>query len=136
MKDLNGFADGRVKAWFSMRIPMTLSDNLLRKIGKGAERHGVGIIGHACENREEVMAAHSKFGVGDISRLEKLGILGENMLLIHMAWLSIEEMMLTAKRNVKVSLGPSPSLHQAQGNMFYGKAPELSELGCHTVPWF
>jgi len=39
--------DGRLKAWFSIRVPVAMSDDLLRRLGKLAEKRGVGIIGHA-----------------------------------------------------------------------------------------
>lgn len=79
--EFEGALDGRLKAWFSIRVPVAMSDDLLRRLGKLAEKRGVGIIGHACENRDETVASHLKYGMGDIARLEKLGLLGPNMLL-------------------------------------------------------
>ena len=70
-----------------MRVPVAMlgrsSAPARRKL---AEKRGVGIIGHACENRDETVASHLKYGMGDIARLEKLGLLGPNMLLLHMGW--------------------------------------------------
>lgn len=125
----NGTLEGRLKAWFSMRVPIACSDELLRRMGRLAERYGVGIIGHACENRDEVVAAHLRYGMGDITRLEKLGVLGPSMLLLHVGWLDSGELLLLRDRDVKVSLGPGASLHQAQGNLARGKAPEMLALG-------
>ena len=71
--EFEGALDGRLKAWFSIRVPVAMSDDLLRRLGKLAEKRGVGIIGHACENRDETVASHLKYGMGDIARLEKLG---------------------------------------------------------------
>jgi cytosine/adenosine deaminase-related metal-dependent hydrolase len=48
--EFEGALDGRLKAWFSIRVPVAMSDDLLRRLGKLAEKRGVGIIGHACEN--------------------------------------------------------------------------------------
>jgi cytosine/adenosine deaminase-related metal-dependent hydrolase len=84
--EFEGALDGRLKAWFSIRVPVAMSDDLLGRLGKLAEKRGVGIIGHACENRDETVASHLKYGMGDIARLEKLGLLGPNMLLLHMGW--------------------------------------------------
>ena len=105
------------------------SDDLLRKLGKLAEKRGVGIIGHACENRDETVASHLKYGMGDIARLEKLGLLGPNMLLLHMGWVDPKELHMLQKRDVKISLAPSASMHQAMGNISHGKTPEMLELG-------
>jgi 5-methylthioadenosine/S-adenosylhomocysteine deaminase len=112
-----------------MRVPVACSDDLLRKLGALAEKRGVGVIGHACENRDETTASHLKYGMGDISRLEKLGLLRANLLLLHMGWVDPKELMLVQKRDVKVSLSPGASFHHAMGNINHGKTPEMLELG-------
>ena len=127
--EFEGALDGRLKAWFSIRVPVAMSDDLLRRLGKLAEKRGVGIIGHACENRDETVASHLKYGMGDIARLEKLGLLGPNMLLLHMGWVDAKELHILQKRDVKISLAPSASMHQAMGNISHGKTPEMLELG-------
>jgi 5-methylthioadenosine/S-adenosylhomocysteine deaminase len=127
--EFDGALDGRLKAWFSMRVPVACSDQLLRRLAALAEKRGVGIIGHACENRDEVVASHLKYAMGDVSRLEQLGLLGPNLLLLHMGWVDPKELHLLARRQVKISLAPSASLHQAMGNISHGKAPEMIELG-------
>jgi 5-methylthioadenosine/S-adenosylhomocysteine deaminase len=127
--EFDGALDGRLKAWFSMRVPVACSDQLLRRLAALAEKRGVGIIGHACENRDEVVASHLKYAMGDVSRLEHLGLLGPNLLLLHMGWVDPKELHLLVTRQVKISLAPSASLHQAMGNISHGKAPEMIELG-------
>jgi 5-methylthioadenosine/S-adenosylhomocysteine deaminase len=127
--EMNGRFGGRLKAWFSMRVPVACSDDLLRKLGALAEKRDVGVIGHACENRDETTASHLKYGMGDISRLEKLGLLRSNLLLLHMGWVDPKELMLVQKRDVKVSLSPGATFHHAMGNINHGKTPEMLELG-------
>jgi 5-methylthioadenosine/S-adenosylhomocysteine deaminase len=127
--EYDGALDGRLKAWFSMRVPVACSDDLLRKLAKLAEKRNVGVIGHACENRDETVASHLKYGMGDVARLEKIGILNSNFLLIHMGWIDAKELHLLKKRDVKISLSPGASFHQAMGNISHGKAPEMMELG-------
>ena len=127
--EFEGSLDGRLKAWFSIRVPVACTDDLLHRLGKLAEKRGVGIIGHACENRDETVASHLKYGMGDIARLEKLGLLGPNLLLLHMGWVDAKELHMLKKRDVKISLAPSASMHQAMGNISHGKTPEMLELG-------
>lgn len=129
VEEFDGALDGRLKAWFSMRVPVACSDDLLRRLAKLAEKRNVGIIGHACENRDEVVASHLKYGMGDVARLEKLGLLNPNLLLLHMGWIDAKELMLLKKRDVKISLAPGASMHQAMGNLSHGKVPEMLELG-------
>ncbi|MBI2202341.1 MAG: amidohydrolase family protein [Candidatus Rokubacteria bacterium] len=125
----NGSLNGRLKAWFSMRVPVACSDDLLRRIAALAEKRGVGVIGHACENRDEIVASHLKYGMGDVARLEKLGLLRSNLLLLHMGWVDARELFMLQQRDVKVSLAPGATFHQAMGNISHGKAPEMLELG-------
>lgn len=127
--EYNGAFGGRLKAWFSMRVPVACSDDLLRRIAALAQKRGVGVIGHACENRDETVASHMKYGMGDISRLAKLGMLGPNLLLLHMGWVDPKELMLLQKHDVKISLSPGATFHQAMGNISHGKTPEMLELG-------
>jgi cytosine/adenosine deaminase-related metal-dependent hydrolase len=47
-----------------------------------------------------------KYGMGDIARLEKLGLLGPNMLLLHMGWVDAKELHMLQERDVKISLAP------------------------------
>jgi len=127
--EYHGALDGRLKAWFSMRVPVACSDDLLRRIAALARKRNVGVLGHACENRDETVASHLKYGMGDIARLDKLGMLGPNLLLMHMGWVNTKELMLLQKHDVKVSLAPGATFHQAMGNIAHGKAPEMQELG-------
>ncbi len=127
--EFEGALDGRLKAWFSMRVPVACSDDLLRRLAQLAEKRGVGVIGHACENKDEIVASHLKYGMGDVARLEKLGLLGPNLLLLHMGWIDSKELFMLQKRDVKISLAPGASFHQAMGNINHGKAPEMLELG-------
>jgi 5-methylthioadenosine/S-adenosylhomocysteine deaminase len=67
--------------------------------------------------------------MGDITRLDKLGLLGPALLLLHMGWVDARKLHLLAKHDVKISLAPSASMHQAMGNISHGKTPEMLELG-------
>ena len=84
VRELNGSHDGRVRAWFSLRIPVACSNELIKDIKAKADRHDVGIVLHANESRDEVVASRTKYGMQDVERLASLDALGPKMLLIHM----------------------------------------------------
>jgi 5-methylthioadenosine/S-adenosylhomocysteine deaminase len=67
--------------------------------------------------------------VTEIERLERLGALGPNVLLVHCGWATERELDLLRQRDVKVVVAPSSSLHNAYGNLVQGHAPELIEAG-------
>lgn len=129
VRELDGAAGGRVRAWFSMRVPIACSDGLLRRMDALADEHGVGIIGHAAENRDETVSSHLRYGMGDVARLDTLGVLGPNLLLLHVGWINARELSLLARHDVKVSFSPGATFHQAMGNIAHGRGPELLEAG-------
>jgi len=80
--------DGRLRTWVGLRIPAVCSDDLIRRAKAMADANGVGLVLHASEARDEVVASRVKFGMPDVERLAKLDALGKNVLLIHMGWLA------------------------------------------------
>jgi len=126
---LDGLHDGRVRAWYSLRIPLGCSDHLIREIKRRADARGVGIVMHACESRDEVVASRIKYGMPDVERLASLDALGPNMVLIHMGWASPKEIVLCMKHDLKVSCSPSAGYKLGLGSMENGRFPEMLELG-------
>ena len=60
---LNGAHDGRVKAWFALRILSGCSDRLIQEIKKKADANGVGVVLHASESRDETVGSRMRHGV-------------------------------------------------------------------------
>ncbi len=121
--------DGRVRAWFQFRGLNNASDRLVTKLSELAGRHGVGLQTHACFARSTMESSQAQHGVTEIERLERLGVLGPAMLLVHTGWASTRELELVRERDVKVVAAPSSSLHNAYGNIVHGRLPELLEEG-------
>jgi 5-methylthioadenosine/S-adenosylhomocysteine deaminase len=67
--------------------------------------------------------------VTEIERLERLGVLGPNVLLVHSAWVSPHELQWMKERDVKIVCAPSSSLHNGYGCLLMGKIPEFLEMG-------
>jgi 5-methylthioadenosine/S-adenosylhomocysteine deaminase len=126
---LNGAHDGRIKAWFALRILSGCSDRLIREIKKKADVNGVGVVLHASESRDEIVASRMRHGRPDVERIGALGALGPNMCLIHMGWASPKEFALCMKHDLKVSCTPSTGYRLGMGSMEFGRFPEMLELG-------
>lgn len=125
----HGAHDGRVRKWVGLRIPAVCSDELIRKAKALADEYGVGMVLHASEARDEVVASRVKFGMPDVERLGTLGVLDKNVLLIHMGWASAKEIALTVRHGACVSCTPSTGMRAGMGSMEFGRFPELLELG-------
>jgi 5-methylthioadenosine/S-adenosylhomocysteine deaminase len=124
-----GAHDGRIKAWFSIRIPAGCSDELCRGIRGLADKHKVGIVTHCCESHDQSVASRRSSGLTDIERLEALGVLGPDMVMIQMGWANPREIALAQKRGFKISYTPTTSYRIALGDAAFGHFPELAELG-------
>jgi 5-methylthioadenosine/S-adenosylhomocysteine deaminase len=121
--------DGRLDAWFALRILAGCSDELCRRTRVLADRYGTGIVMHASESRDEIVASRLTSGASDVERLEALGILGPNMVMIHMGWASPREIELARRYKFKISHTPASSYRIAMGDQVHGKFPEMAELG-------
>lgn len=126
---LDGAHDGRVKAWFALRILSGCSDRLCAEVKRLSERHGVGVVMHASESRDETVGSRIRHGRPEVERLGALGLLGPNMTLIHMGWASPKEIVLCKEHDLKVSCTPSTGYRLGMGSMEFGRFPEMLELG-------
>jgi len=125
----NNTHDGRVRAWFALRILAGCSDDLCRGIRRLADKHGAPIVMHASESYDEIVGSRLSSGVSDVERLEKLGVLGPDMVMIHMGWASPREIHLAQKHGFKISYTPSTGQRLGMGDSDYGHFPEMSALG-------
>ncbi|MDA4130713.1 MAG: amidohydrolase [Thaumarchaeota archaeon] len=124
-------ADGRVKVWPMLigLYPLTCSDELLIRSKELADKHKTGLSMHQSSSKEEVEECIKKTGKRPIEHFEDLGILGNNLRLVHMVYLDDREIELLSRRNVKVVQCPSTALKLGYGTTKFGKLPEMLEKG-------
>jgi 5-methylthioadenosine/S-adenosylhomocysteine deaminase len=124
---------GRVRAWFSIRIPAGCSDELCRRIKQLADKHGVGIVTHCCESQDQSVASRRSSGFTDVERLESLGVLGPNMVMIQMGWASPREIALAQQYKFSISYTPTTGYRIALGDASMGHFPEMAALGINVA---
>lgn len=129
VQKLHGAHGGRVHAWFQFRGLNNSTDRLIVELKRLADRHGVGVQTHACFARDTMESSKAGHGVTEIERLARLGVLGPNVLLVHVGWATERERALLAEHDVKIVAAPSSSLHNAYGNIVQGHMPELLDAG-------
>ena len=120
---------GRLKAWFSLRVLSICSDQLCLGITRLAKKYRVGVQSHAAGSPSSTFHSLDRYGARDVERLGKLGVLGPNWFLIHMGWVSPQELLLLKEKDVKVVHCPSASFHLASGRISHGRFPEMLEMG-------
>jgi 5-methylthioadenosine/S-adenosylhomocysteine deaminase len=109
------------------------SDELILALKEIAQREHAILQTHACYSYFTHDASIVQFGMPEIERLEALGVLDENMLLLHGGWLEPHEIALLAKRKPTVVCCPSSSIHNGYGNLKVGNHPELMALGVNVT---
>ena len=129
VQELNGLHEGRVRAWFSLRLPVACSNELIKEIKAKADQYEVGIVTHPNKSRDKVVASRVKYGMQDVERLASLKALGPKMVLIHMGWANPKELMLCKEHDPKISCSPACGYRLAFGSMEFGRFPEMIEMG-------
>lgn len=114
----NGAADGRIAAWCGWRQQWNLSDELLVDLVKMMREYGVGLHGHLATRR-----------YGQIEFLDRLGVLGPDMVFAHAIRFTERERDLIAHYDVKINHNPAASMHGAYGSAVAGSFPELHDRG-------
>jgi len=130
VKKYNGIANGRIRAWFSLRTERMVSNNLCSAVKKLADKYGVGIESHVSSNLDSVNRHKEVFmGKTPIKRYEQTGVLGPNLLIVHANWLTKEEIALVRKHDVKVCHCPTAGTAGGYGTFKVGKFVEMMEKG-------
>lgn len=125
----HGAADGRLRAWTSLRYVFNVSDELCHGIKALADRFGVGIHAHAAAVRGENEAMIAAFGRRSLERFHALGLFGPNLYLIHMGYPDEREIGLLADHDCKVVHCPSASMLGAYGVIANRMMPRMADAG-------
>ena len=125
-----GAAEGRIRAWFSLRTERMVSDRLCRAISELAAEHDTGIVSHMISNRDSVEHHQRVFdGERPVERYERNGVLGPSLQLVHCHFLEADECDLLAERDVKVSMCPTASAVFGWGGLHRATHLKLLERG-------
>ena len=130
VKDFDGAAHGRVRAWVNIEGKEP-SSSLELHIGARAlaQKLGVGTAYHLATSREEANACAHKFGTTPVKRVAQNGGLGANLVIAHAVAVTPEEIDLMARAGTKVAFCPAASVKLAKGATRIGSYPEMLEAG-------
>lgn len=125
----NGAEDGRIRIWFGLRQPLSVSDELCRRVVDLAEKHDTGIHTHLAVSAAENASVEERWGARGVARFYRLGVLGPRLYAAHMGALTDDEIELVARVDSKVAHCPSASMLGGFGCISHGKVPELISAG-------
>jgi len=95
--------------------PYTVSDAVFRKIAGIAAEIDVPVHIHVHETAGEIERSVAERGARPLARLERLGLLGPELLAVHAVYLSEDEISLLARHGASVAHCPSSNLKLASG---------------------
>ena len=101
---------------FAPHAPYTVSDKVFANVLTFAEQLDLPIHVHLHETDDEIRNSLKVSGVRPIERLHKLGLLGPNLIAVHMVHLTDDEIGLVAQQGCTVAHCPSSNLKLANGS--------------------
>lgn len=129
VKKYDGALNGRVRCWVNIEGKEPCSLELHVGAQKLAERLGVGTTYHLSTSIEEAKVCEAKYGCWPITRIDRAGGIGSNLVIAHGVAVSDEEVQLLAKRGTKLAFCPCSSFKLGKGATAIGKYPELVAAG-------
>lgn len=130
VRDFNGAAQGRVRAWVNIEGKEP-SSSLELHIGARAlaEKLGVGTTYHLATSDEETKSSQQRFGMSPVKRIAVNGGLGSNLVIAHCVAVTDEDIELMAKAGTQVAFCPAASIKLAKGATRIGRYPEMIQAG-------
>ncbi|MCX6028895.1 MAG: amidohydrolase [Chloroflexi bacterium] len=113
--DWHGAAEGRIRVAFGPLIPWGCSAATMQRTVALARQWGVATHIHTAETREEVQMSLDATGLRHVQWLDRLGVLGPDVQLVHAVWLDDSEIERIAETGTLVVHCPVSNMYLASG---------------------
>lgn len=108
-------SDALITTSFVPHAPYTVNDAGLERVRMLADQLDIPVHIHVHETAQEVSDALAKYGMREIARLDRLGLVNSQLIAVHMTQLTDAEIALCAERGVSVVHCPESNLKLASG---------------------
>jgi 5-methylthioadenosine/S-adenosylhomocysteine deaminase len=122
--------DALVSTTFAPHAPYTVSDASFERIRMLADQLDIPVHLHTHETAQEVVESQKKHGQRPLARLDRLGLVNDRLIAVHMTQLTDAEIALCAERGVSVAHCPESNLKLASGFCPVGK---LQQAGVNVA---
>src|SRR4051794_4922100 len=129
----DGRLDGRIRAWAMAFSAETATGELLQGLKKVADEKGVGLTLHHSSGDAAIRRYQTEHGTTPTEYLEKLGVLGSNVLLAHCLGANEAEIDAIARTGTSVAMCPVTAMKEGHGVGANGRMPELLAKGVNVV---
>ena len=107
--------DALIATAFAPHAPYTVSDANFERIRMLADQLDVPVHCHVHETAHEVVESQRQYGQRPLARLDRLGLVNDRLIAVHMTQLNDAEIALCAERGVSVAHCPESNLKLASG---------------------
>jgi 5-methylthioadenosine/S-adenosylhomocysteine deaminase len=122
-------ADPLVTPAIAPHAPYTVEATTLKAVRQMADRHGVPVLIHLAETRDEVKIIQDQHHLSPTQYLESLGFWTGRTLAAHAVWLDEADMKTLAARGVGLAHNPESNMKLASG---IAGVPKWIEHGVHA----
>jgi len=114
-KKYRGDSYGRISVMLGPHALYSCSPQLLRRVSEEAKALNIGVHIHLAESEDDSANIKNLYGKSEVELLNDIGLLRPNLLAAHCIHLSDQDVMLMAKRDVKVVYNPVSNMKLASG---------------------
>ncbi len=107
--------DGRIKVWTAPAAVWSNSEDMLRALWDVTRQYDSGFTIHISETPFDRDAAEELHGEPDAEVLEKLGILGPNVLMVHCCYLTDRDIAMAKAHDMKISHNVCSNMYLSSG---------------------
>jgi cytosine/adenosine deaminase-related metal-dependent hydrolase len=125
-----GVADDRIHVWFGPRTPGGVTSELYREMSAFARERDMGITMHLAEVEADKIFLQEKYGLSPVYYAESVGLLSPKTVLVHMVWLTQQDIEMLAQTSTSVSHNPSSNSKLASGVC---KVPQMLASGVNVA---
>jgi 5-methylthioadenosine/S-adenosylhomocysteine deaminase len=129
----DGFANNLVRPCVNIVGLGRCTDKLILEAKALADKYGAILNMHQCAFPEEVESIKQRTGHTPIEHLDHLGVLGPNVVLVHMIHVTDSEIDILARTHTNVVHNPGTALKIVYGMTKWGKFPEMMKSGINVA---
>jgi 5-methylthioadenosine/S-adenosylhomocysteine deaminase len=122
--------DPLVATGFAPHAPYTVSDASFERIRMLSDQLDIPVHCHVHETAHEVAESQQKHGQRPLARLDRLGLVNDRLIAVHMTQLTEAEIALCAARGVSIAHCPESNLKLASG---FCQAAALQRAGANLA---
>jgi len=107
--------DPLISTAFAPHAPYTVSDSSFERVRMGSDQLDIPVHLHLHETAQEITDSIKQYNQRPIARLDRLGLINDRLIAVHMTQVTEAEMHLIAERGVSVVHCPESNLKLASG---------------------